>query len=84
MLRGIINPAPANANSNIEIYLDDQKIDIVESPIIINGRVPRPMRTLFDMFYLDVHWDHEEMTVEATVGDRKIRIQIGMHLRLTS
>ena len=72
----ILCSTSVKANNNIEIYLDGQRIDIADSPQIINGRVLLPMRSLFEMFYLDVHWDHNNRTVETVIGDRRIKIQI--------
>lgn len=69
-------PVPAMASDNIQIYLDDQKLTNIDDPRIINGRTLLPMRTLFELFSLDLKWDPEDKTVEAKIGQRKIKIQI--------
>lgn len=75
----LVPPAPYAGASDaiIPIYLDGQRIEMDESPIIVNDRVFLPMRVLFELFDLEVNWDSEYRTIESEIGFWRLRIQVG-------
>ena len=72
----ILYVTPAAAGNDIEIYLDGERVEIADRPIISDGRVLLPMRTLFEMFGFEVHWFPDDRTIESAVGFWKLRLQI--------
>jgi len=73
----LLVPAPATAGNDIAIYLDGVKLDNIDSPQIINGRVLVPMRGIFESFSLNVQWNQENQTIDTYAGPQMIRLQVG-------
>ncbi len=75
-LLGLATSALA-ANQKIELYLDGERVAEGSTAILSNGTVLLPMRQLFALFGLEVSWDGKEQSIEANVGDSRLRLVVG-------
>ncbi|MBQ8300541.1 MAG: hypothetical protein IJX57_01045, partial [Clostridia bacterium] len=55
----------AYAADEVEIYIDDEKLECENAPVNINDRVLVPMRAIFEALDVEVSWDNENRTVKA-------------------
>ncbi len=55
----------AYAADEVEIYIDDEKLECENAPVNINDRVLVPMRAIFEALDVEVSWDGENRTVKA-------------------
>lgn len=68
---------PAGASEEISVYLDDQKIEFDQPPIVLNDRTLVPMRALFEALGASVEWDEESQTATGKVQGIDIEITLG-------
>lgn len=67
----------AQEPANITIILDEEVLNLVDPPYIINGRTLLPMRYLFELLEYEVSWVHETRTAIGMKGDTIIELPIG-------
>ncbi len=67
---------PVNAESEIKVLLDGQKLDFDVPPQLIDNRTMVPMRKIFEFMGASVEWDGDTQTVTATKGDITVIMQI--------
>lgn len=69
---------PAGAGSDIQVYVDDEKVIFDVQPVVSEQRVLAPMRAVLDSLGYHIDWDQQNMTVAAThEGDTEIVHVIG-------
>lgn len=61
---------------DVTVTLDGEALSFDVEPVIIDGRVMVPMRTIFEALGFSVDWDAEISTVKALRDDRAIVITI--------
>jgi hypothetical protein len=67
----------ALADGTINVYLKG-KLQAFEQPAIIkDGSTLVPMRAIFEALGATVKWDGKQQIIDATKGDKTIRLQIG-------
>lgn len=64
----------AYADSDIEIYIDGEKLETDTPAVNIDSRVLVPMRGIFETLGAEVTWDDNDKTVWATRGEQFIAI----------
>lgn len=68
----------AYAQEKINVYIDNEKIDIDVIPKIANGRVLVPMRTIFEELGAQVQWDDNTKTAYAYMDEKNwIEVMVG-------
>jgi hypothetical protein len=68
---------PAFAENTIQVYLEDSLIDFDVPPLVKDGRLLVPMRSIFEKLGAELNWDSTEKRVTATKGEKTIVITIG-------
>lgn len=63
--------------SEIELYLNDEKVSFNDQPQLSNDRVYVPLRGIFEAFEAQVEWNDATQTVTAVKGDTEIKVTIG-------
>ncbi|MFX4261222.1 copper amine oxidase N-terminal domain-containing protein [Pelotomaculum propionicicum] len=71
---GIIKPQPSGA---IKILINNVEQNFPQAPVMINGRVMVPLRSIFEALGAEVKWDAQTQTVKATKGSTTIELKIG-------
>lgn len=66
----------ALASSNISVEINGQALYFDQPPMMDNGRVLVPMRTIFEVVGADVQWVAQTSTVKATKGDLAISLPL--------
>jgi len=66
----------ANANDEIDIFIDGVKLQCDMEPYIENGRTMVPMRKIFESLNSKVDWEGTTQTITATKEDTVITLQI--------
>lgn len=61
----------------INIYHDNKKLNLHTDPIIMNGRVLVPMRSVLDIMYFDYEWDSKTRTVYGYYDSLGFELKIG-------
>lgn len=61
----------------VDVYVNGKKQNYAQAPVVINGRVLVPMRSIFETLGATVQWDGKKKQVVATKGDRTITLTIG-------
>ncbi len=56
----------AHATDEISVYIEGQKVEFDQPPVIIDGRTLVPMRALFEALGANVSWEEETKTVFGT------------------
>ncbi len=64
----LIAPAP-EAEKEITVIFDGEKLEFDSQPVIINGRTMVPMRKIFEELGATVGWDGDAQRVEAVFDD---------------
>ena len=74
-----INTVVAKAQtSEMEIYLNDEKLILENKPIIVNGYAMLPLRDAFKLFNCDnIAWDNTKKEVTAISGEVTFRSAVG-------
>lgn len=67
---------PVNAEGEIKVLLDGQKLDFDVPPQLINNRTMVPMRKIFEAMEANVDWNGDTQTVTATKDDITVIMQI--------
>lgn len=65
-----------SAFADINITVDNQKLNSDVSPVIVEGRTLVPVRAIFEELGADVNWDADTQTVTATKNGLNISLQI--------
>jgi len=68
----------------IRAIIDGRQIMFSVPPQLINGRLMVPMRTIFEEFGLNLHWDSATNTAKGTSNGMEISITIGSHQALVN
>ena len=69
--------APALAEDEIRVYVDNELLQLEDSVLIQDGRTLAPMRAFFESLGASVDWDSETQTAIGVRGDITVRIPIG-------
>ncbi|HPU41242.1 MAG TPA: stalk domain-containing protein [Acetivibrio clariflavus] len=69
--------ALAQENKAIAVFIDDLPAVFDTEPTIQNGRILVPFRAIAEALGVQVDWDGDTQTVNATDGKIKVRLQIG-------
>ena len=74
-----INTVVAKAQtSEMEIYLNDEKLILENKPIIVNGYAMLPLRDAFKLFNCDnIAWDNTKKEVTAISGEVTFNLAVG-------
>lgn len=81
LLISALGPAPAaQALSPIQVSLNGTLMDLNPAPLIVNDRTLVPVRDFFESMGATVLWNGEDRTVEVTMDDRYVRLQIDRRL----
>jgi hypothetical protein len=68
--------APARGQETVSVLVDGLTLDLDVLPIIQNGRTLVPFRAIAEAMNINVSWDNQTRTVNATDGNTKVRLQI--------
>lgn len=66
----------AQASTEISVQINGQTLYFDQPPVMENGRVLVPMRTIFEVVGADVQWVAPTSTVKATKGDLTISLPL--------
>lgn len=61
----------------VSVYWHGEKVSLHTEPIIMNGRVLVPMRSIFDKMNFEYEWDNKTKTVVANYDSVFVELQIG-------
>lgn len=64
------------AAAEITVYINDQRLDLEDPPVIQEGRTLVPMRSFFEALGAEVEWDEETRTAVGTRDEVEVRIPI--------
>lgn len=73
-------PLSALANeetSEISVYVNGEKIEFDQEPVIKNDRLLVPFRAIFEALNATVNWKNETQTVTARLGTTVITFKVG-------
>ncbi len=68
-------PGPASAQE-ISLYLDGQEVDLGVNPVLVDGRVLVPLRSVFERLGAEVNWNEFLQRVEIKRGSTRIHLTI--------
>ena len=68
--------APALGQSNVSVLVDGLILNLEVSPVIQNGRTLVPFRAIAEAMNIQVSWDEQSRTVNATDGNTSVRLQL--------
>lgn len=68
--------APVQAQETVTILIDGLTINSDISPVIQNGRTMVPFRTIAEAMNIDVSWENQTRSINATDGNTTVRLQI--------
>ncbi len=72
----LINTIPAFANSEISVYINEDRLEFDVPPQIINDRTMVPMRKIFESLGAVVTWDEPSRTATGKKGDVTVNVSI--------
>ena len=61
----------------ISVFINGVEIEFDVDPVVEDGRVLVPMRTIFENIGADIEWDADTYSITATKEDTAIEMQIG-------
>lgn len=68
--------APAQGQETVSVLIDGLTLNLDVSPIIQNNRTLVPFRAIAEAMNINVSWDNQTQTVNATDGSKTVRLQI--------
>ncbi|MGI5920185.1 MAG: stalk domain-containing protein [Syntrophomonadaceae bacterium] len=68
--------APAQGQETISVLIDGLTVNLDVLPVIKDGRTLVPFRAIAEAMNIDVGWDNQTRTVNATDGNTTVRLQI--------
>lgn len=71
------NEVLTNSTKDILVFVDGNKIEFDQKPIIQNGRTLVPFRKIFEALNADVAWNNDTQQVKAKRNDTEISFIIG-------
>lgn len=66
----------AHASDEISVFIEGQRVEFDQPPVIIDGRTLVPMRALFEALGADVHWYGETKTVQGISRGVSVEVTI--------
>ena len=72
-----VSVVPVFANSEISVYLDNEKIQFDVTPLLVSGRTLVPMRVIFEKLGAIVDWENDLQIATAKKGNTIVGITIG-------
>lgn len=63
--------------SDFSVYVDDVEVYMDVNPVIIDGRMLVPLRSIMESLDCDVYWDGELECIEVIYGELSMRMYIG-------
>lgn len=80
-LLSVYGPTPAaEAQAPVRVILDGAYTSLDPTPLIVADRTLVPVRGLFESMGATVTWNGDDRTVEISLGDRYVRLQIDRRL----
>lgn len=77
-------PLHASAQEPIPVWIDGQKINFTNDPIIENGTTLVEFRPIFEQLNLQINWDGKTQTVIGTNKALTIQLTIGSNIALVN
>ena len=74
---GFVATSLATTMQDIEVFVNDVRLRLDDSPVIQDGRTLVPMRAFFEALGADVSWNAETRTAIGTRDGIEVRIPIG-------
>lgn len=68
--------APAQGQANVAVLVDGLTLNLEVLPVIQNGRTLVPFRAIAEAMNIQVSWDGQTRTVNATDGNTSVRLQL--------
>ncbi len=68
--------APAQGQENVSVLVDGLPLNLEVLPVIQNGRTLVPFRAIAEAMNIQVSWNDQTRTVNATDGNTSVRLQI--------
>jgi len=68
--------APAQGQETVSVLIDGLTLNLDVSPVIQNNSVLVPFRAIAEAMSINVSWDNQTRTINATDGNTKVRLQI--------
>lgn len=68
--------APAQVQETVSVLIDGFTLTLDVAPVIQNGRTLVPFRAIAETMNIDVSWDNQSRTVNATNGNTTVSLQI--------
>jgi len=70
----------AYADSDIEVMMNGEKLQMEQSPVISEGRTLLPLRNVFEIFGFEVKWDQSSQAITASRGSYRMTMKNGENL----
>ena len=68
--------APAQGQANVAVLVDGLTLNLEVLPVIQNGRTLVPFRAIAEAMNIQVSWDGQTRTVNATDGNTSVSLQL--------
>lgn len=79
-----IIPLQVSAQEHIPVWIDGQKVNFTNNPIIKNGTTLVEFRPIFEQFNLQISWNGKTQTVTGTNKELTIQLTIGSNAVLVN
>lgn len=79
-----IIPLHVSAQEHIPVWIDGQKVNFTNNPIIKNGTTLVEFRPIFEQFNLQISWNGKTQTVTGTNKELTIQLTIGSNTVLVN
>lgn len=79
-----IIPLQVSAQEHIPVWIDGQKVNFTNNPIIKNGTTLVEFRPIFEQFNLQISWNGKSQTVTGTNKELTIQLTIGSNAVLVN
>ncbi len=77
MPQGSMHMSRPTVASNVKIMVDGKMMRPPTPPLMMNGHVLLPMRSVFEQLGANVNWNASRHEVMATKGDRRMMLRVG-------
>lgn len=77
MMLGLFLVMPSVSADGITVEIDGEIQSFDQPPVLQEGRTLVPLRGIFEQLGAEVTWIQEERRIEATTGERDVRLTVG-------
>lgn len=77
-----INSVVNTSRVKILVYIDGERLNFDQEPVIINSRAMIPLRAVFEKIGADVSWNDKTQQIIAKTQDREVSVTVGNNIML--